>query len=286
MRVFILEPDLLSVLAHVFTEDTEDNRNRILEILECIPDTMKDEKIVIEDELREKFVQYTVDGLQANVLKTLELASNQPNLSEKRKYQLFKCFSSWITDKTREDVKEVIHTLNVFKLCFLELIEPCSCNTEAADTLITIMNCCKDTEKYQSLYQVIIQNLFESQSSFNRFLLDDDMSEEVKSFLDVYSVLFNKIFNQAIQDPTNEAVRTILYDVFLKVYEKPGLQLVPLCTNIFITILRKVGNEKNEKLSENELQMRASFAESHIPLFKVIIEKSVEYSRFSAVISS
>ena len=52
------EPDLLSVLAKSFSEDTEDNRNIVLEVLEVLPDLMTEDKIVIEDEIRQGFIEF------------------------------------------------------------------------------------------------------------------------------------------------------------------------------------------------------------------------------------
>lgn len=284
MRIFVAEPDLLSILAGTFQEDTEENQNRILEILETIPDNMEDEKIVIEDELREKFVSYAIDSLQASVLKTLEIACSQPNLSEKRRYQLFKCFSAWMHEKTREEVKFALHELTMLKLCFLELNEAEGCNLEASETIITVMKICKKVETYQPLYQTIIKYLFETLPTFQRYLQDDSMTEEVKSFLEVYSVLFNRIFAQAVLEPGSEVIKTILYEVFLKAYQRPGLNLVTLSTNIFTSILRKLNNESQEPLDEGQLQLRRLFAQAHLPLFNTIIERCMEYSCLEMVV--
>lgn len=154
-------PDFLTILAQAFPEETDENRSSILEILAALPDIMDDEKIVIEDELRAKFMKFALQNLQINVLKTLDAAASHGSLSSKRRYQIIKCFESWLLNETQEEIKQDLYKSHLVNLCFQELRSQENTNEEAANALRRLMTICYDATCYPQLYQFLMIKLVE-----------------------------------------------------------------------------------------------------------------------------
>lgn len=238
---------------------------------------MNDEKIVIEDERREAFIQFVTKQLQPNVLKTLNVASQQPKLSNKRRFQLLKCFEAWVVDKTPEEVKQELHQLNLIQLCFDELGQAShesNCE-EAADALCTLMIVCKDANQYQPLYQTILKGLIGGKQKIQNLIVNRD-TEELKAYLDIFSVMIVRIMPQSLIEPQNEAVRFAFYDVILKVYEDQQLDLVSKSTSVIVQILKKL--DLKEKPDDSQIQLKMGFMNEHLPFFAAIIKAACKHS--------
>ena len=192
---------------------------------------MDDEKIVIEDERREAFKHFLITKLQPDVLKTLNIASQMPNLSVKRRYQLIKCFDAWIVRETTEEVKQALHSLNLISLAVSELGKPDSNSEEACDVICTLMVVCKDTTKYQDLYQSLLKSLL-SLKPVIQSLINQQEAVELSPFVIVFGMLIHRILPQSLIEPNNEAIRYIMYDFFLKIYQDESLELVDKVTSI------------------------------------------------------
>jgi hypothetical protein len=296
MRIFKGQySDLLSILAQAFPEDTEENRNNVLEILEVIPGLMDDEKVVIEDELRKEFIKFAIENLQTNILKTLDIASTGAALSGRRKYQLVKCFDEWLLNETKEEVKLQLHRLNMIDLCFSELRRSDGSGDEAADALVHLMSICKDPVVYHDLYKNILKHLMESLPHLKKLIHSLD-SERVKFYLTVYDAIILRIFDQMVAEPESEPVKLILYEVLLPIYKERSLNLVCLVTESFITFVDKLrdgsnpddideddeefnpskANPSNLDLEQDKVK-RAKFVAAHIPLWKSLVELGCDH---------
>lgn len=280
MRVYTQHPDLLSLLAKSFTEETEENRNIVLEILETLPELMTDEKVVIEDELRAKFIEYAMQNLQAGVLKTLSDASAVPDLSTRRRYQLLNCFHAWMIEQTPVLVKKNIHVLNLLPLCFKELTIEDGNNEEAADAIIACMVITKDSENYPDLYKCIMEGLFRGKNAFDKFV-KDEMSEEVAYYISVYSVLVSRIFNEILNGPTHDEIRFMLEGVFLKVLQVNKGEMVSKTTVAITSIIKKL--QVDEQATPEKLQKIANFTQIYQPWFEQVIDAACTHCRLTEV---
>lgn len=273
MRVYPIHRDLLGLLAQHFSDDSDSTRNLLLEILKVIPEQMVDERIVIEDELRAQFIEFVTKELQTGVLKTLDIASQRPNLSENQKYQLLKCFEAWLIDETSEEIKADIHNLNLVNLAFSELANPDGCSEEAKDVLITLMVLCRQSEKYSNLYAKFVVKQQELSLQFDH-LINTSERDEVQYFLEVYNVFFLRVLGQVLKEPSVPMVNTILNGIFLRVFHEKRLGLQKHAANIFVGIVKKL--TPGDKSSEEERAQKKAFIQVHSGLFKNLIEKCIE----------
>lgn len=280
LRVYTQQPDLLGLLANSFTEDSEDSRNMVLEILEVLPELMTDEKVVIEDELRKNFIEFAMKNLQPGVLKTLSDACAVPGLATRRRYQLLNCFHAWMIEETTEEVKQQIHTLNLLPFCYNELMLEGENNEEAADAIIGCMVVCKDAALYPNLYQSIIQGLFSGRTQFEAFVREQK-EEEVQFYITVYSVLVSRIFDQILEDPNNSAIRFMLEGVFLRVMKESKREMVSKTTVAITSIIKKL--QLDEQAGPDKLAKVSSFVNLYQSWFEAIIDAACTHSQLSDV---
>lgn len=288
------EQNLLGLLAQVFTENTEENRTSILEIVSCIPSIMNDDKVVIEDELRDRFRKFVKESLQIDVLRTLETASAQGHMSDARKAQLFICFQNWLTTDMKEDLKKALHQLGLINLCFDELYRDAStCSEEASEAIYALLSICNDSGNYLALYNVILNKLKEGLPIFERHLRTREV-ENVKSYLYIFDGLVRRIFKQMIMRPDSEDIRIILYEVYLKVLKTQSMGLVSLACSSFKALISRLSGEYEDDADDDfeevedlnkssdpkaQLEVRKRFIAHHIPLWKEIVEVCLVQSR-------
>lgn len=230
---------------------------------------MTEEKIVIEDEIRQGFINFSMEHLQPGVLKTLSDATMQKNLPSRRRYQLINCFQAWLIEETREEVKLALHQLNLVPFCLQELKQDGENNEEASDALVSCMVICKDATKYQALYQSIIKGLFEGKPQFELFVQQSKV-DEVRPYIAVYSVLVLRIFDQILQDPQNDHIKFMLEGVFLRVLEQPKREIVVKAISSVYSIAKKLLND--ESSSQAVAEQVHTFLGVYQGFFQRIIE--------------
>lgn len=280
MRIYVQYPDLLGLLAKSFSEENEDSRNMVLEILEMLPEMMADEKLVIEDELRSSFVAFAMQKLQLEVLNTLSGATSAGNLATRRRYQLINCFKAWMIEETTDVVKSNIHKSELLPFCYNELKLDGENNEEAAEAIIACMQVCKDSSQYPLLYQNIIQGLFSGRANFESFV-KDGKEEEVHYYISVYSVLVSRIFDQILEEPTNEGIQFMLEGVFLKVMMENKYDMVSKTTIAITSIIKKL--QLDEQAGPEKLKKVANFIHLYHKWFEAIIDAACNHSRLSEV---
>jgi hypothetical protein len=280
MRIYVQQPNLLTLLANSFSEDTEENRNMVLEILEVLPELMNDEKVVIEDEIRANFIQFAMKNLQPEILKTLSTACDLPQLPTRRRYQLINCFHSWMISETSEEVKQAIHQLSLLRFCYNELRMEQENNEEAADAIIACMVICKDANRYPDLYKSIIEGLFSGKAEFERFVAHGS-EDEVQQYISVYSVLVSRIFDQILDNPNNEAIEFMLQGVFLKVMQQQKRDIVSKAVLAITSIVKKLSADEIAS-PDKQVKIR-NFIELYYHWFVNIIECACNHCRLSEV---
>lgn len=268
------------MLAKSFSEDTEDNRNIVLEVLEVLPDLMTEDKIVIEDEIRQGFIEFAMEHLQPGVLKTLSDASLHSKLPSRRRYQLINCFQAWLIDQTRDEVKLHLHQLNLINFCLAELKLDGENNEEASDAIIGCMVICKDSVKYQALYEAIIGGLFEGKQQFELFV-QQSMEEEVRPYIAAYSVLVIRIFDQILQEPQNDHIKFMLQGVFLRALQQPKREIVIKAVSAINSIVKKLIHEGST--SQARADQTTNFLSIYSGWFDSILEACCVHSILSVV---
>lgn len=241
---------------------------------------MTDEKIVIEDEIRSSFITFCMERLQPSILKTLSDASLNTKLSGRRRYQLINCFQAWMTDQTTDQVKSAIHELNLLPLCFSELQLTGENNEEASDAIIACMVICKDSVKYQALYQCIIKSLFDAKAKFEDFVKSSH-EDEVKAYLSVYSVLVLRIFDQILLEPQNEAIKFMLEGVFLRVMYETKREIIVKAVGSLTSIMKKLVID--ESTSSAKAGQIANFMNVYEKWFEALIQTGCEHCKLPAV---
>lgn len=279
MRIFSQHPNLFGLLAKCFTEDSEESRIMVLEILEVLPGLMTEEKVVIEDEIRNKFIEFAMKELQPEVLKTLSVAT-EANLATRRRYQILNCFHAWMIDQTTDLVKAHIHELNLVNFCIEELKKEQENNEEAADAIIACMSVCKDAGVYSQLYQKIIQGLFSAKREFERYV-ETGSEEEVQYFISVYSVLVSRIFDHILSEPNDPGIKFMLQGVFLRVMTEKNKDMVSKTTIAITSIIKKL--QLDEQASPDKLQKVAHFIEIYHSWFEEIINAACNHCTLSEV---
>lgn len=287
------EQNLLGLLSQVFTENTEENRTNILEILSCIPQIMNDDKVVIEDELRNKFRQFVRDTLQVDVLRTLETASTQGNMSDVRKAQLFICFQNWLTTDMKDDIKKALHQLGIINLCFSEIYKDNStCSEEASEAIYSLLSICNDDDNYLPLYNVILNKLKEGVPVLEKHIKIQE-TENIKGYMYIVDGLVRRIFKEMIARPDSEDVKTILYEIYLRILKTQGLGLVCLACSSFKSLMIRLSGDfddegedfeevedlNKDSNSKAQLQQRMNFISQHMNLWKEIVEICLVQSR-------
>lgn len=186
-----------------------------------------------------------------------------PNLSVKRRYQLLKCFDAWIVKETTEEVKQAIHSINLINLAVSELGKPDSNSEEASDVICTLMIVCKDTEKYQDLYQALLKSLMNLKPLISS-LIDQQESSELSPFIIIFGMLLFRILPQSLVEPNNEAIKYIFYDFFLKIYKDESLELTDKLTSILTGLCTKL---KVENPTDQREQLKPAFVSAHLLFF-------------------
>lgn len=252
-----------------------------MEILEVLPDLILDEKIVIEDEMRAQFLQYSIEKLQPQILSLLSeaaLALQKSNASRRR--QVITCFHAWMLEETSDSVKNDLPKANLLPLCFRELQLEGENNEEASDAIIACMVICKDAAKYQLLYQTIISGLFEGKNQFNKFV-ENGNEEEVKAYVSVYSHLTGRVISEILNNPLNESIVFMLENVFLKALKQKKREIVIKAVSSLTSLVKRL--EKTETTTPEVRAQIDHLVTCYQNWFNEILMACCEHCKISAV---
>jgi hypothetical protein len=253
---------------------------------------MKDDKVVIEDELRDQFTTFVIDQLQTDVLRTLESASVQTSMSDARKVQVFLCFEAWLIPEMKEQVKKALHNMNLISLCFSELYsETSSCGEEASEAIYALLSIFDDSGKYLELFNVILTKIKEGLPFLDRLLKENDV-ENVKGYMYIVDGLVRKIFREMIMRPDSDDVKLILQDIYLKIFKGSDVSLASSAAASLSSFLKRLSGEFDDDSDDFEeidsvpvasatalAEMRKRFALTHMNIWKEIVETSLIQSR-------
>lgn len=264
-------PNFLEILEKAYPESANENKDCKLEILEAIPTTMREEKIVIEDEIRSDFVGFVISNLQCPVMELISQVSEEQGMHNRRKYQIVMCFESWLNLDASSIVKQNLHKLRVIGLCFDILMEVDSCNQEASEALMSVMVVCKNTNEYRDLYGLILQKLVEAQERVIRFD-DEQFVEEVRCYIDVYNVFIVNSFDNFLAQPDDPIIYTLLYHTIFHLFKSKSHLTVSRIIGVFISIMKKLEDEDGEISTVEKINARSTFIKIHKELFNGIVE--------------
>ena len=286
MRLYKVEPvhqecpKLLEALKTFSSEEVTDRKDCVLEVLEAIPLIMKEEKIVIEDEVRAEFVAFAIANLQIPVMELISQASEAPEMSKHRKYQIVKCFEGWLQLNSSDKIKENLHKIKAIDLCFAVLAEPVSCNEEASDALMSVMIVCKDSRKYKELYWMILQNLKASQEVLWCFE-EQGYLEEVRCYIDVYNTFILNVMDDFLAEPESPDIANLLHETLFRLYKTKNFLTVNRIVGVFISFLKRLDDEEGEVPTVNLITSRKNFIAVHKSLLQAIIDVSCSQVSFT-----
>jgi hypothetical protein len=277
MRVFHQCPNLIGFLASSFPADnSKTNQEVIMDILGAVPETMVSTSLVIEKDLRKSFMEFALTKLQPEILENLNAAS-RGELNEDRRYQLLKCFDSWLIDGTTDLVKQNLHNSNLVGIAVQELHNTDGQNQEvAADTLQSIMFICKKSLDYASLYDNLLATCFSYGPTIKK-IISQGLREDVKPILYVYGKLLSRVFKQILACPDNKVISFMLYDVFLAVLKNSEIELgVDV-----LGYIEKLIDDLKLVQDPTEIQNRNQFVSFHEEFFKTAVLTSVDVCTYT-----
>lgn len=241
---------------------------------------MIEEKIVIEDEVRSLFMAFVLENIQCPVMELLSDLALQEDMHNRRKYQIIMCFESWLHLDSSEILKQNLHKINVIDMCFDILAEPDSCNVEASEALIKVMQLCKEANKYRDLYSLMLQRLI---TSHDRVLSFDEQHfvEEVRCYLDVYEEFIINTMDDFLSNPENQIIKTILYNTMLQLYKSKNYVTASRVIGVFISIMRKLEDLDDVIPSEEVVRSRKNFLTVHSRLLADLVIMSCFQAAYS-----
>lgn len=276
------EPNLLDFLNRIYGGMATENKDCLLEILEVIPGVMQEEKIVVEDEVRNQFKSFMITHLQQPVLNIVSVCAQEQDIGVKRTFQIIRCFESWLILDTPDETKASLHKNHAIDLCFKELAIVDGCNAEASDALMSLLLVCKDYHKHQEIYSKILERLIASKEQlFNLFTAN--MVEEVRCYIDIYNTFVVNAFSEFLANPQHSIIKLLLEDIFLKLYKSRHLVTVSRINGVFISILRQMEDEEGQIVTLDTTELRRRFVAVHQGFFEEVIRVACSHCSLSQV---